>query len=148
MTGDVDYYRFTGLTPDGIYTATIVAGMNGDNGFTDTMLGWLAAEGVVVAMDDNSGPRSVYSKIEFIADENGAATLAVTGHGDDDFNGMMSGGMDYESYGFGGYMLSVRGLNEDIGEQPLERKADLNGDGVVDTSDLGMMIGVFGALSN
>ncbi len=148
MSGDVDYYRFTGLTPDGIYTATIVAGMNGDNGFTDTMLGWLAAEGVVVALDDNSGPRAVYSKIEFIADENGAATLAVSGHGDDDFDGMMSGGMEYEEYGRGGYMLSIHGLNEDIGEQPLERKADLNGDGVVDTSDLGMMIGVFGALSN
>jgi len=148
MSGDVDYYRFTGLTPDGIYSATIVAGMNGDNGFTDTMLGWLAAEGVVVAMDDNSGPRAVYSKIEFIADEDGVAVLAVTGHGDEDFNGMMSGGMDFEEYGRGGYMLSVRGVIEDIGEMPLERQADLNGDGVVDTGDLGMLIGVFGASSN
>jgi len=31
---------------------------------------------------------------------------------------------------------------------PLERQADLNGDGVVDTGDLGVLIGLFGTTSN
>jgi hypothetical protein len=144
MNGDVDYFRVNGLTPGEVYTATILAGMNGSNGFTDTVLGWLAGPGIVIAADDNSGPRAVYSKIEFIADESGVATLAVSGHGDDDFDGRMDGSMPYAEYGFGGYMLSIRGVNT-AGEMPLERQADLNNDGVVDTADLGVLIGLFGA---
>ena len=145
-SGDVDYYRIVGLTPGETYNATIVAGLTSRNGFTDTMLGWLVAEGVTVASDDNSGPMTGYSKIAFTADENGVATLAITGHGDSDFNGSMDVSMPYEEYGFGGYMLSIRAEAGDV--MPLERQADLNGDGVVDTADLGALIGVFGASAN
>ena len=140
--GDVDYYRIVGLTPGEVYNATIVAGLNPDNGFTDTMLGWIVADGVAIATDDDSGPLEGYSKITFTADADGVATLAITGHGDDDFDGSMDASMPYEEYGFGGYMLSIRAVDGDA--MPIEQQADLNGDGVVDTGDLGMLIGLFG----
>ena len=76
----------------------------------------------------------------------GVATLAITGHGDDDFNGMMDGSMEYEEYGFGGYMLSIRAAAPE--SMPLEEQADLNGDGVIDTGDLGVLLGLFGNSSN
>ncbi len=142
MNGDVDFFRVVGLLPGATYEATIVAGMNSENAFTDTMLGWLTDVDVIVATDDNSGPLRGYSKLAFVADGDGVATLAITGHGDDDFNGSMDGSMSYEEYGFGGYMLSIR--VEEVDEMPIERQADLNGDGVVNTADLGMLIGVFG----
>ncbi|MCB9838967.1 MAG: hypothetical protein H6813_06470 [Phycisphaeraceae bacterium] len=145
MNGDVDYFRVTGLQPGVSYEATIVAGLNTDNVFTDTMLGWFVAEGVAVAVDDNSGPMRGYSKIAFTADENGVATLAVAGHGDDNFDGHMASGMPYDEFGRGGYMLSIRTENAGGNEMPIERQADLNGDGVVNTSDLGILIGLFGA---
>jgi len=119
--------------------------MNNQNGFTNTLLGWFADEGVIVASDDNSGSRAEYSKVEFVADGAGAVTLAVTGYGDDDFNGLMTPGMPYDEYGHGGYMLLVSAIDTaDTEEMPLERQADLNGDGVVNTSDLGVLIGLFG----
>ncbi|MCB9838968.1 MAG: hypothetical protein H6813_06475 [Phycisphaeraceae bacterium] len=145
INGDVDFYRIDGLTPGTIYTATIVAGSDGQQRYTDTMLGWFAAAGVLVTSDDNGGPRGVFSAIEFIADDSGAATIAVTGHGDDNFDGLMDPSMPYNEYGFGDYMLLVHGLAPDLGDIPLERQADLNGDGVVDTGDLGILIGLFGA---
>ena len=146
VNGDVDYYRIVGLTPDETYIATIVAGMNSEHGFTDTMLGWLVADGVLMTKDDNSGPLAGYSMITFTADSEGVATLAITGHGDDDFNGMMDPSMAFEEYGSGGYMLSIRAAQGDT--MPVEQQADLNADGVVDTGDLGILLGLFGATSN
>ena len=146
MNGDVDYFRVVGLIGGETYTATIVAGLNSDNVFTDTMLGWVVADGVVVATDDNSGPLRGYSMVTFTADAEGVATLAVTGHGDDNFDGSMESGMPYEEYGFGGYMMSIRAEQGDV--QPVERQADLNGDGTVNTADLGLLISVFGLQAN
>ena len=50
--------------------------------------------------------------------------------------------MPYDEYGEGDYMMLIRA--EEPGTMPLERQADLNGDGIVNTADLGMLIGVFG----
>jgi hypothetical protein len=142
--GDADYYRIIGLSPGATYTAMIIAGLDSANNFTDTMLGWFVAAGAPVAADDNSGSRSVYSMLDFTADGGGSATLAVAGHGDGNFDGLMDPSMPYEQMGRGGYVLSIRARVE-LGEMPLERRADFNGDGVVDTADLGMLIGIFGA---
>jgi hypothetical protein len=142
INGDVDYYRVTGLEPGSVYEATIVAGMTPDHVFTDTMLGWFVDDGRAVAVDDNSGPLLGYSKVSFSADGSGAATLAVTGHGDDDFNGIMDPSMPYEMFGFGDYQLSIALVEQ--AEGPLERRADFNSDGIVDTADLSVMIAGFG----
>lgn len=142
INGDVDYFRVTGLEPGSVYEATIVAGMTPGNVFTDTLLGWFVGPGEAVAVDDNSGPLLGYSRISFSADGSGEATLAVTGHGDDDFNGIMDPSMPYEMFGFGDYQLSIKLVDQ--AEAPLERRADFNSDGIVDTADLSVMIAGFG----
>jgi len=146
INGDVDFFEVMGLTPGAAYDAVITAGLDGANRFTDTVLGWFVDAGTPVAVDDNSGLRDVYSKLTFTADAGGSAVLAVSGHGDDDFDGHMDMSMAYDEYGHGGYVLMIR-LSPPEGEAPLEWRADFNGDGVVDTADLGMLIGVFGASS-
>ena len=60
---------------------------------------------------------------------------------------MMDASMPYEVYGYGGYMLSIREGVAD-GDLPIERRADLNGDGVIDTGDLGILLGLFGISTN
>lgn len=69
--------------------------------------------------------------------------LAVAGHGDDEFDGLMSHQMPSEELGHRDYLLSVHALGDSV--MPLERQADLNNDGVVDTADLSVLIGLFGA---
>ncbi|MCB9838969.1 MAG: hypothetical protein H6813_06480 [Phycisphaeraceae bacterium] len=143
INGDVDYLNVTGLTPGATYTVTVVDGMNSNGAYTDTMLGWFTGEHAIAAMDDNSGPLAGYSMLSFVADVAGAATLAVTGHGDSDFDGLMDVSMPYEDYGFGEYELLI--TLEAPPVEPLEVRADFNADGIVDTSDLSVMIEGFGA---
>jgi hypothetical protein len=80
---DVDFFRFTGLTSGGQFTAkTTGTGI-------DTLLGWFSGAGVLLESDDDDGGGGL-SLIEGIVPSDGTLILAVTGYGDDSFVGVHS----------------------------------------------------------
>jgi hypothetical protein len=82
--GDVDFFRFTGLTAGASFTAeTLAAGLSD----VDTYLGWFNANGALTAADDD-GAGGTLSKLAGVVPAGGALTFAVSGYGDDGFSGM------------------------------------------------------------
>ncbi|AEG02355.1 VPLPA-CTERM sorting domain-containing protein [Methylomonas methanica] len=76
--GDVDYFSFTGLTPDTAYKAEITSAE------FDTTLGLFDANGNLILSDDDGGLGSL-SSLTTMVDSTGTINLAVSGFGDFEF---------------------------------------------------------------
>jgi hypothetical protein len=113
---DVDYFRFTGLTPGTEFTArTTDPGGSG----VDTVLGWFSAGGALLDSDDQSGGGDL-SLLTGTVPAGGALTFAVTGY--DDFGFVGEHGEE------GSYSLVLE-LDSGV------IAGDYNDDGIVDAVD-------------
>jgi len=116
ISGDVDFYTFTGLTPGEPFTAETIDPAAAE---IDTLLGWFGEGGVLLAVNDDFFEENLLSSISGFVPENGQLTFAVSGYGDDSFVGAHPEAGPYE------LRLSVEaGL-----------AADFNGDNQVDSAD-------------
>lgn len=118
IPGDVDFFRFGGLTPGAIFTAETSADPASDVD-PDTRLGWFNNLGGVLAFDDDGGAGD-FSRLAGLVPSSGEVVLAVTG-GDDT---LFAGTHPLR----GGYELSVT-----LGDDGLV--ADYNDDGQVGIGD-------------
>ena len=96
IIGDIDFFTFTGLVPGSAFTAGItptftISGL-------DSMLGWLADDGTIIEVDDDSGD-GYLSRVSGMVPASGNLHLAVTGWEDD----LLEGNHDY----VGTYTLTV-----------------------------------------
>ncbi|MEN0109826.1 MAG: hypothetical protein AAF805_03800 [Planctomycetota bacterium] len=117
---DVDFYRFTGLTPGEEFLAQtgLPSGSGGQGGVTDTLLAWFDESGQPLAVNDDRG-QSLESLLRGVVPPSGEVVLAVSGFGDDNFDG---------THGvIGAYTIDVI-----VG--PLV-EGDYDGSGTVDSSD-------------
>jgi len=92
---DVDFFVFKNLIPGCPYCVTQVGGLNDQCTQTDAMLAWYQKSGDIIISDDNSGA-GVYADLcdpdlPVVADINGEIHIAITGSGDDNFNGLLDG---------------------------------------------------------
>ena len=78
---DVDFFRFSGLTPGESFTAET---LEVPGGFIDTVLGWYDENGDLIDSADDGGQFN-YSKLTGVVPANGEVVLAVSGFGDIDF---------------------------------------------------------------
>ena len=85
---DVDWFCIEGLTPLMDYNITQVGGLDKNCMPTDLYIGWFDKGGNVIAATDDGGPLPEYAGITLISDVLGRAVIAVTGTGDQDFNGL------------------------------------------------------------
>lgn len=126
---DVDFFTFSGLTPGGPFTATT---FDPDNAELDTILGWFDESGAQLDFNDDIDPGNLLSKIEGTIPANGMLTFAVSGFGDDDFQG---------SHGEAGpYELRLTATPS--------FSADFNNDGSVNAADLAVWRGALGVSGN
>lgn len=141
---DVDYYCFSGLAPLTDYQITIISGVDCDGAPTCASIGCLDANGEVISASSSGGPVQGYPAISCASDANGFIQIVVSGCNDLDFDGMTDdierGGIGHGSRG--SYQMAISPLTPTAINMACH--ADMNGDGIVDSSDLGMMIGVFG----
>ena len=170
---DVDYYCLKDLVPFCEYCITTVGGIDCECKPTDTLLGWFDKNMTLIALDDESGPVPGYARLCVTADVDGRARFAVTGSGDEDFDGFLDGQMlnsgaqgveraPSECPDFllghgvcGCYTLDIRVNHPHSGaEDPSEAQladamshGDINMDGKTDTADLGILLGNFGWIS-
>jgi len=172
---DVDFYLLTDLVPFCEYCITTVGGLDDQCQPTDTLLGWFDKNMTLIDLDDESGPVPGYARLCVTADFDGKARIAVTGSGDEDFDGDLDGQLvnsgsqglarapiecpDFsKGHGVCGcYTLDIRvsgphgdNNNQDPTEAQLEgamRVGDINMDGVTNTADLGILLGNFGWLA-
>jgi len=139
---DVDVYCIEGLSPGEVYGVQIIGGVNRDLEFT-------CAQAVCL---DDSGARignagGDQSTIECAADDAGTLFIGVSGCGDLDLDGRI----DDESRGnpphgaVGAYQILISPTSV-LDEASIPCHADMNSDGMVDSADLGMLIGVFGEI--
>lgn len=118
--GDVDYFRFTGLSAGHKYTAQSFG-----PGFTIDLLLYQLTSATVVADLDNNGLENHIDQITDAVPTNGQLTFAVTGHGDFDDDTHLPTGAHPES---GTYWLRLFDQSA-FG-------ADLDNNGRVDAADL------------
>ncbi len=208
---DVDHFEARGLRPGEPYCVTAIAGLNEECLDTDVLLGWFDKQGFQIGgaegQDDNGG-QGVFADLCVFADDQGVIRFAVTGSGDQDFDGILDAveptlreivrqlffvfdieaeyvggssvkdgsgsavvrlpreawsalnlraGRPLESslqHGVcGGYTLKIRHVGHQTpdepgpGEEPPRVAAgDLNGDGVVDSLDLAIMLSNWGSV--
>lgn len=90
--GDVDFFRFSGLTVGASFVAETLADELSN---VDTVLGWFNASGEMIGFDDD-GADGTLSRIAGVVPADGALTLAVSGFGDDEFGGVHSQNDAYE----------------------------------------------------
>ncbi|MCB9839063.1 MAG: hypothetical protein H6813_06965 [Phycisphaeraceae bacterium] len=167
---DVDYLCLKDLVPLCEYCITQIGGIDCECRPTDALLGWFDKNMNLIALDDESGPVPGYARLCVVADIDGRARIAVTGSGDEDFDGYLDGQLlnaggqgvvrapaecpDYlRGHGVCGcYTLDVR-VNHphNDGTDPDEAQllnamthGDINMDGVTNTADLGILLGAFG----
>jgi len=88
---DVDYYMLEGLVPLCEYCITTVGGLDCECRPTDTLLGWFDKNMGLIDLDDESGPVPGYARLCVTADVDGKARIAVSGSGDEDFDGFRDG---------------------------------------------------------
>jgi hypothetical protein len=167
---DVDFLRLENLVPLCDYCFTQVGGIDCECRPTDTLVGWFDKLGEVIALSYDWDLKTGYDELCFTADSNGVACLAITGEGDEDFDGFHDAGpravieCDQREWGHGVcgcWTFAVRaiGLHGNGGSpmgpddgQPDESElilnamnhGDINLDGRTDTADLGIMLGNFG----
>jgi hypothetical protein len=83
--GDVDFYKVS-LPADVLVTASVFD-FTPEEGFdNDSLLGVFSPDGLLFDEDDDDGP-GFLSSIHFFPDVAGVWAFAVTGFGDDDYNG-------------------------------------------------------------
>jgi hypothetical protein len=172
---DVDYFCLKGLVPLCEYCITTVGGIDCECRPTDTLLGWFDKNMALIDLDDESGPVPGYARLCVTADIDGRARIAVTGSGDEDFDGFLDdqvlntgaqgvGRAPTECPEFlkghgvcGCYTLDVRVNHPHTDDNPDAQAAqleaamnhgDINMDGSTDTADLGIMLGNFGWASS
>ncbi len=90
---DVDYYWVTGLTSRELYCITQVGGKTYDCEATDTVLGWFDKNGnqqggPLGIGDSGTSNVSAYAELCVIADDLGEIRFAISGFGDENFNGL------------------------------------------------------------
>jgi hypothetical protein len=117
ISGDVDFFRFTGLTPGAPFTAETFAPTVA---VIDTLLGWFDSTGALVAANDDIAVGNLLSIVEGNVPDDGQLTFAVSGYGDDDFIGGHGQGGPYELR----LMTMISGP-----------PGDYNGDSTVDAAD-------------
>jgi hypothetical protein len=84
--GDVDFFKFTGLTSGASFTVQ-TADTGGTN--IDTYLGWFdSGGGLISANDDIDADNDIYqSRLTGTVPANGELVFAVSGFGDEEFDG-------------------------------------------------------------
>jgi len=87
---DVDFYKIRGLRPGQPYCLTVVGGLNYDCEKTDTLLGWFDKNCNLIFSNglDDDGGLGVYSNLCIFADGDGDIRFAISGSGDENFNGL------------------------------------------------------------
>jgi len=149
--GDVDFYEMNGLRPNADYRLTIIGGVNSrilPRRPLDTVMAQFTAAGVQTSNfnDDigavppnNYNPRSV---LTITSDNSGRLFFAISGYDDSDFNGAdNSGPFPLERHKeTGQYTFHIK--HQCIG------RPDINLDGVVDGSDLAILLVNWGATCN
>jgi len=88
---DVDYYCLKDLVPFCEYAITTVGGIDCECRPTDTLLGWFDKNMNLIELDDESGPVPGYARLIVTAEVDGRARFAVTGSGDENFDGLRDG---------------------------------------------------------
>ena len=168
---DVDYFLLEDLVPFCEYCITTVGGLDCECRPTDTLLGWFDKNMNLIDFEDENGPVPGYARLCVTADVDGRVRFAVTGSGDENFDGYLDGQLltpgaqgigrapaecpDFQlGHGVGGcYTLEIiAGQPHDGGStDPLETQieeamsnGDINMNGVTDTADLGILLGNFG----
>jgi hypothetical protein len=116
IVGDVDFFTFTGLTPGAAFTAEVTQETLTD---FDSYLGWFSHTGFLLDTDDDDGVDDL-SLLQGTVPANGRLTFAVTGFGDEDFEGFHVEQADYS-------------LELTIGGATIE--GDFDNDGDVDGRD-------------
>lgn len=119
VTGDIDFFSFSGLTSGSTFTVQTI---DTDNENIDTYLGWFDSSGILLdANDDIDVDNGIYqSRLTGIVPAGGQLTFAVTGYGDDEFGGLHD-------------ITGAFELELDIESETLP--GDYNGDGNVDAAD-------------
>lgn len=167
---DVDYLQLENLVPLCDYCFTQVGGVDDQCRPTDTLVGWFDKRGEIIQLSYDWDLRTGYAELCFTADSNGRACLAVTGEGDEDFDGLHDAGpravvpCDQREWGHGvcgcwTFALRQVGVHGNGGE-PMgpddgshnDTQAiinamihgDINMDSVTDTADLGILLGNWG----
>ena len=120
---DVDYYMIENLVPLCEYCITTVGGIDCECRPTDTLIGWFDKNMGLIDFDDESGPVPGYARLCVTADVDGKARIAVTGSGDEDFDGYLDG----QLLTAGGQTLGSGGAG---GRAPVECPDYLKGHGV------------------
>ncbi|MCB9848999.1 MAG: hypothetical protein H6814_11365 [Phycisphaeraceae bacterium] len=145
---DFDYYCVGGLEPGSEYTVTIIGGTQPDGMPGCYAIACLDLNGTILS-STNTGQTFGYPTITCVSDSSGFVYFAVSGCEDLNIDGNQDsrsdgddsrGGIGHGSRG--NYIMVV-----DFGD-PFEVNhacdADMNGDGVVDSGDLGLLLGMFG----
>jgi len=114
---DVDFYELQGLRDSGQYTycLSVIGGLDYDCEPTDTNLGAFDNNGLLIGQGglspkiNDDGPNlAPYSELCVLADSSGRIRFAVTGSGDDNFNGLTDDDeLDYFEF------LQNNGFDED-----------------------------------
>lgn len=105
---DIDFYHISGLDPLGAYAVQVVGGLTPgcDYDKTDTVVGIYNKQCFQIAIDDDGG-QDPYSQVVAYAEVDGTLVVAVTGKGDENFNGLLDSGEP--SYDFFLKQLRIRG---------------------------------------
>ncbi|MCB9839062.1 MAG: hypothetical protein H6813_06960 [Phycisphaeraceae bacterium] len=167
---DVDFLQLENLVPLCDYCFTQVGGIDCECRPTDTLVGWFDKLGEIIALSYCWDLDTGYDELCFTADSQGRACVAITGEGDEDFDGHRDAGpravveCDQREWGHGvcgcwTFALRVIGLHGE-GGQPMGpddgnpddtdiilnamNHGDINLDGITNTADLGILLGNFG----
>jgi len=166
---DVDFIQLDNLVPLCDYCFTQIGGMDCECRPTDTFVGWFDKQGQLIATSYTWDNDTGYDEICFTADAQGRVCLAVTGQGDENFDGFRDAGprapgeCDLREYGHGVcgcWTFAIRAIAPHGDGSPMGpddgkpedweimlnamNHGDINLDGVTDTADLGILIGNFG----
>lgn len=114
--GDVDFFTFTGLTPGSMFTAETVSA-----GEIDTIMAWFDDLGSELDFNDDFNGLNLLSQLQGTVPASGELTFAVSGFGDDFFEGTH---LEQDFYDL---QLTIDGA---------ALPGDFDGDGDVDDADL------------
>ncbi len=168
VCNDVDFYELDGLEEACDYAITVIGGMDQNCEPNCAVLGWYDKNGNLVNPAANNGGWDDHpaAQISVISDANGRIRFAVSGYGDEDFDGFNDhfgegtrnvGTPGYDPPNVHGcctcYTLKVE-WNKHVDVDPCEAtpsdqllqlsNGDLNLDGGVDVIDLAIMLNSWG----
>ncbi len=168
VCNDVDFYELQGLSAACDYAVTVIGGMDENCEPNCAVLGWYDKNGNLVNPAANNGGWDNHpaAQLSVISDANGRIRFAVSGYGDDDFDGFLDGEHSERSIETPGYVppyvhdcctcytLKVE-INKhvpdggttgggDEGTMLNLANGDLNVDGNVNVIDLAMMLNNWG----